>query len=188
MELLELPSLVELAISDCEQIIMQNPKAVLSEGDFEKLLSECISRRIGYVVGNPTPNTFAVYTQISHYDNLSDDKDAQVDILLMKPDKINKSVDKNKRFIYKSKESFAIELKYRHEDNHACVTAARQDIDKFIKYKDDSFYYSIILLDKNDKTNSNEKDILDYFITKKKDFGKDYENRFFCKVIKKETE
>ena len=128
MELLELPRLVELAISDCEQIIMQNPKAVLSEGDFEKFLSECISRRIGYVAESPTPNTFAVYTQISHYDNISDDNDARVDILLMKPDKIDISVDNNKRFIYKSKESFAIEIKYRHEDSHAFVTAAIQDI------------------------------------------------------------
>ena len=188
MELLELSRLVELAISDCEQTIKQNPKAVLSEGDFEKLLSECISRRIGYVAGNPTPDTFAVYTQISHYDNFSDDKDAQVDILLMKPDNIDKSIDKNKRFIYKSKESFAIELKYRHEDNHACVTAAIQDIDKFSRYKDDSYYYSIILLDKNDKTKSNEKEIKDYYIAKKKEFGEEYENRFFCKVLVKETE
>lgn len=188
MELLELPRLVELAIIDCGQTIKQNPKAVLSEGDFEKLLSECLSRRIGYVIGNPTPNSYAVYTQISHYDNLSDDKDAQVDILLMKPDKIDKSIDKNKRFIYKSKESLAIELKYRHEDNHACVSAAIQDIDKFIKYKDDSYYYSIILLDKNDNTKSNEKEIIDYFNTKKKEFGKEYKDRFFCKVLVKETE
>ena len=106
----------------------------------------------------------------------------------MKPDKIDISVGNNKRFIYKSKESFAIEIKYRHEYSHACVTAAIQDIDKFIKYKDDSFYYSIILLDKNDKTNSNEKEILDYFNAKKKEFGKDYENCLFCKVIKKGTE
>lgn len=188
MELLELSRLVDLAISDCEQTIKQNPKAVLSEGDFEKLLSECLSRRIGYVIGNPTPDSFAVYTQISHYDNLSDDKDAQVDLLLMKPDKIDKSVDKNKRFIYKSKESLAIELKYRHEDNHACVSAAIQDIDKFIKYKDDSYYYSIILLDKNDKTKSNEKEIIDYYNAKKKEFGKEYKDRFFCKVLVKKTE
>ena len=188
MNLRELKLLIDYAINDCQRIIRENPKSVLSEGDFEKLLSECISRRIGYVIGNPTPDTFAVYTQISHYDNISDDKDAQVDILLLKPDKIDKSVDKNKRFIYKSKESFAIELKYRHEDNHASVTAAIHDIDKFFKYKDDSFYYSIILLDKNDKTGNNEIEIKDYYKAKKKELGEDYEDRFFCEVLVKETE
>ena len=92
MDLPELTTLVDIAIRDCEQIIKQNPLAVLSEGDLEKLLSECISRRIGYVAERPTPNSFAVYTQISHYDNVKDEKDAEVDILLMKPEKIEITV------------------------------------------------------------------------------------------------
>lgn len=186
MELTELTTLVDLAISDCEEIIKQNPLAILSEGDLEKLLSECISRRIGYVSERPTPNSFAVYTQISHYDNIKDEKDAQVDILLMKPDKIDITVDKEKRFIYKSKESIAIELKYRHDDNQGCVTAAKGDIDKFNKYRDDSYYYSIILLDKNENTNEHERQILDYYETMKTKFGRDYDKKFFCRILVKE--
>lgn len=186
MDLPELTTLVNIAISDCEQIIKQNPLAVLSEGDFEKLLSECISRRIGYVAERPTPNSFAVYTQISHYDNVKDEKDAEVDILLMKPDKIEVTIDKEKRFIYKSKESIAIELKYRHDDDRGCVTAAKGDIDKFDKYRDDSYYYSIILLDQNKKTNIHKKEILEYYENVKTRLGRDFYERFFCKVLIKE--
>lgn len=188
MNLQELKQLIDYAIDDCQWIILQNPKVVLSEGDFEKLLSECISKRIGYIPTKPTPDSFAVYTQISHYDNVTDKKDAEVDILLMKPDKIKRTIDKNKRFIYKSEESIAIELKYRHDDNQGCVTAAKEDIDKFVKYKDDSYYYSIILLDKNENTEEHEEEILKYYETQKSAIGRDYDNKFFCKVLVKETE
>lgn len=187
MTLRNLKTLIDYAIDDCQWIIQQNPKAILSEGDFERLLSECISKRIGYMAVTPNPNEYAVYSQVSHYDNEENVLDASVDLLLMIPAKIKKSLDHNKRFVYKSKKSIAIELKYRHEDNHASVSAAIQDIDKFIKYKDDSYYYSIILLDKNDETKSNEKEIIDYYNAKKIEFGNEYEDRFFCKVLVKET-
>ena len=189
MDLTELATLVDFAISDCEEKVKQNPLAILSEGDLEKLLSECISRRIGYVAERPTPDSFAVYTQISHYSNVTDEKDAQVDILLMKPDKIDTTIDKGKRFINKSKESIAIELKYRHDDNRGCVTAAKDDMDKFDKYRDDdSYYYSIILLEKNKDTDEHKREILDYYEMMKTELGIDYENKFFCRILVKETE
>ena len=186
MELKELKQLVNLSIKDCQRIINKNPKVVLSESDFEKLLSECISKRIGYVPEKPTPDSFAVYTQITHYDNIKNELNARVDILLMKPDKICKTRDNNKRFVYKSKESIAIELKYRHDNNSACVTAAMKDIKKFYKYKDDSYYYAIILLDKNANTQTHRKDILDYY-KKVRDSRKNkkYKNKFFCQVLTK---
>ena len=187
MELIELKQLVDLSIDDCQQIINHNPKVVLSESDFEKLLSECISKRIGYVPEKPTPDSFAVYTQITHYDNIKNKLDARVDILLMKPDIIFKTRDINKRFVYKSKESIAIELKYRHDDNKGCVTAARKDIDKFYKYKDDSYYYAIILLDKNNNTDKHEKQIKKYYRkVRDSEQNQQYADKFICQVLIKE--
>jgi len=186
MGLRELKKLIDCAIVECQRIIRANPKAVLSEGDFERIMANCISEQIGYVSGIFVPDTFAVYTQISHYNNETGILNARVDILLMKPDRIIETGDINKGFFYKSKESFAIELKYRHDDNGGCVTAAKEDIDKFVKYKDDSHYYAIILLDKNDNTKDHEKEILTYFKAKKSELGRKYLNKFFCKVLIKD--
>ena len=186
MGLRELKRLIDYAIDECQRIIKENPKAVLSEGDFERIMANCISEQIGYVSRIYVPDTFAVYTQISHYDNETGDLNARVDILVMKPGKIIETGDVNKGFYYKSKESFAIELKYRHDDNGGCVTAAKEDIDKLVKYKDDSHYYAIILLDKNDNTLDHKREILTYFKAKKSELGRKYANKFFCRVLLKD--
>ena len=72
MDLQELKVLVDYAIDDCQRIIQKDPKTILSEGDFERLLSDCISKRIGYNPGILQPDEYAVHSQITHYDNESD--------------------------------------------------------------------------------------------------------------------
>lgn len=186
MSLRELKKLIDYSIEDCQQIIRINPQAILSEGDFERILSNCISSRIGYSPKIPEPKAFAVYTQISHYDNEDDFLNTRVDILLMKPGKVKISMDHNKNFIYKSKQSFAIELKYRHDNDRGCVSAAKEDIRKFLKYKEDSYYYAIILLDRNEKTAEFENEIIRYYIDEKAKLDRKYKNKFFCKVLVKE--
>lgn len=187
MTLRNLKRLIDYAIDDCQWIVQQNPKAILSEGDFERILSECISKRIGYSVKSPNQEEFAVFSQVSHYNNEKNEVNARVDILLAKPADIKPCWGLNKKFkIYYSAESFAIELKYRHDNNRGCVTAAKNDIKKFSKYKEDSYYYSIVLLDKNENTREHEKEIQKYYKKKKTELGKDYENKFFCKVLVKE--
>jgi hypothetical protein len=188
MTLRNLKRLIDYAIDDCQWIILQNPKAILSEGDFERLLSDCISKRIGYMAVNPDPNEYAVYSQISHYDNEENVLDARVDLLLMIPAKIKESLDHYKRFVYKSKKSIAIELKYRHDDKKADIDAAKEDIKKYVKYKDDSYYYAIILLDKKDNTIKCEEDIFTFYEEQKNEYGNDCINKFFCKVLYKEIE
>lgn len=187
MTLQNLKGLIDYAIDDCQWIILQNPKAVLSEGDFERLLSDCISKRIGYMAVHPNPNEYAVYSQISHYNNEENVLDARVDLLLMIPAKIENSLDHFKRFVYKSKESVAIELKYRHDDNKTDVDAAKEDIDKYVRYKDDSLYYTIILFDNKNGTANCEEEILKYYEDKKKEYGVNTESMFFCKILLKES-
>lgn len=187
MSLRELKKLIDNSIDDCKLMIQNNPEAVLSEGDFERILSNCISRRIGYDLVSSDANEFAVHSQISHYNKESKELNARVDILLAKPADIKEDLSLNKKFkIYNSAESFAIELKYRHDKNKGCVTAAKKDIDKYLKYKDDSRYYAIILLDKNEKTTKHMNEILGYYKTKKTELGSKYRNKFFCKVLVKE--
>ena len=187
MNLHDLKPLIDYAIDDCQRIIRNNPKAVLSEGDFERLLSNCIAKRIGYFVEVSNPNDFAVYTQISHYKNETGELDARVDILLAKPADIKKDNTHYKDFvIYNSAETVAIELKYRHDKNASCVTAAKEDIKKFVKYKDDSYYYSIVLLEQNDQTKEYEDAIKEYYEANKVEMGREYEDKFFCRVLIKE--
>lgn len=189
MNLQELKQLIDLAIRDCQRIVNRNPNVILSEGDFERILAECISKRIGYVVECPDSKGFVVHSQISHYDNERDECDAQVDILLARPTDIKPYSSLNKKYIiYSSAESFAIELKYRHDAHQGCVTAAKEDIDKFLKYyKEDSYYYSIILLDKNRDTSKHKREIMDYYQTAKSKLERDYAKKFFCKVLVKPT-
>ena len=187
MNLKELKLLVDYAIDDCQRIIQKDPKTVLSEGDLERLLSDCISKRIGYISGNPEPNEFAVHSQITHYNNESEELDARVDILLAKPADIISEWSIGKKFkIFRSADSFAIELKYRHDNNSGCVSAAIKDIKKYIKYKEDSYYYFIILLDHNASTADHMKAILDYYEKKKGELDEEYKNKFFCRVLVKE--
>lgn len=193
MNLQELKKQIDFAIKDVKCVIEKNPKAVLSEGDLERLLSYYISKRIGYVPENPDPNNFAVYSQISHYKNDDNILDARVDLVLMRPNEIEPDISMNKHFVYKAKESFAIELKYRHLDknrsnNASSVKAAKEDIEKYDRYKKESYYYAIILLDESDNTSECEKEILGFYKEMKKRLGKEYNNKFFCKVLKKKAE
>lgn len=194
MNLQELKNCIDWAIKDCEQVIEQDSKAILSEGDFERLLSSYISKRIGYDPKRPNPDAFAVHSQISHYKNDTGVLDARVDLVLMRPNEIKPDISRNKQFIYTAKESFAIELKYRHIDkdnnsnNETSVKAAKEDIDKYDRYKDDSYYYAVILLDEVGNISKYETEILSYYEKKKKELGNEYENKFFCKVLKKKPE
>lgn len=188
MDLQELKVLVDYAIDDCQRIIQKDPKTILSEGDFERILSDCISKQIGYNPGILQPDEYAVHSQITHYDNESDEVDARVDILLAKPADIKPDWSRNKLFvIYNPIDSFAIELKYKHKNN-GCVSAAKKDIKKYVKYKDDSHYYSIILLDNNKNIVEQKNEIQEYYEKKKRELGEEYENKFFCRVLIKEAE
>jgi hypothetical protein len=183
MNLQELLPLIDFAINDCERIIQNNPQAVLSESDFERLLSECISKQIGYDVEAPAPDRYSVHTQVSHYKNETRILDARVDILIAKPDDIKPEVSINKNFeIYAPSDSVALELKYK-KNNKGGLSDIKKDIDKFTKYKNDSYYYAIVLLNPSKHVNRRERNILKYFNAKRNELsGKD---RFFCRIIVK---
>ena len=186
MNLQELLPLIDNAIDDCARIIQNNPQAVLSEGDFERLLSDCISKGIGYNAADPDPNRFSVHTQISHYKDEDREVDARVDILLVKPKDIIPHMSHNKKFvIYTSAESVALELKYI-KGNKQGLSEVKKDINKISIYDKDSYYYSIVLLDSSKRVNTRVRNILFYFNAKINENKVKHVNSFFCKVIVKE--
>ena len=156
MNLQDLKGLIDFAIDDCQSIISANSNVVLSESDFERLLSNCISKAIN---DNITLNNFSVHTQVSHYFNEEGktDVDRRVDILLLKESELTPYIN-HKKFKY-SGESIAFELKYLHENDS--VSKVKCDFCKWDDLKNESSLYIVVLIDtRNDKDYSEKEDII----------------------------
>ena len=154
MNFQDLEELIYSAIDDCQSIISTNRNAVLSESDFERLLSNCISNVINSDI---TPNNFSVHTQISHFfdEEGKTDVDRRVDILLLKESELTPYIN-HKRFKY-SGESIAFELKYLHENDSA--SKIKCDFYKWDDLKDDSSLFIVVLIDtRNDENYLKKKD------------------------------
>lgn len=179
MELRDLKELIDGAIIDCQSIITEKPKIVLSEGDFERLLSFCIENKLS----QQNDNEFCVHTQISHYFDRYSHPDKRVDILLLKENEIYPHVN-HKEFFY-NKESFAIELKYLHRKD-----SILRVLDDFIKrgeLKDNSWLYVIVLLDSwKDEIYEKRKGKIEEIKENIIRGNKKYRKNLFCKVLKKE--
>ena len=186
MNLINLKQCIDKAIDRCQEMINTNPHIVLSESDFEKLLCCCISAEIKEDKLKPEQDSFSVHTQISHYMDGKDHSEIRVDILLLQEDKLQ-FCTKNKGFKY-CWDSFAIELKYLHENN----TVRRVKCD-FCKRKDlgnESWLYVVVLLDYSKEKEKmyieKEREIELYAneMYKEKD---EYKNNLFYRVLKKEV-
>lgn len=189
MTLIELNSCIKDAIKECQRIIDSHPNSVLSESDFEKLLSNCIADQIN-VDNNRTPNNddFSIHTQISHYfdENGRTELDSRVDILLLKEHYLEACLN-HKGFKY-DKESIAIELKYYHTKDS--IRSIECDFCKWERLREDSSLYVIALIDYEDSKdghsiyNSKKKIIKDMCKKKKETIAKS-KNKLFCYVLKK---
>lgn len=149
MNIEELRSCIESAISSCQDIIINHPNVVLSESDFEKLICKRISEKIGEDSSHmPTSEDFSVHTQISHYfkKNGKYRIDERVDILVLKEDKLREfDCHKNNKY---TDESVALELKYLRIGDS--VSLIKNDIKKWEQLKEDSSLYIVVLVQAND--------------------------------------
>lgn len=184
MELLELKELINGALDKCQSIISVNKNAVLSESDFERLLSTCIVKAINEDICNP--HDFSVHTQVSHYFNEDGktDIDRRVDILLLKESKLTPFIN-HKRFKYSGK-SIAFELKYLHETDS--VSKVKCDFCKWDYLKNESSLYVIVLIDirKEEDYSKKEAKIRLMFEEEIGDNDNSDQNQLFCRVLKKE--
>lgn len=178
MELSELKILIDEAIDDCQTIINENPVIVLSEGDFERLLSFCIEKRLR----QQNDNEYGVHSQISHYFDRYAHLDRRVDILLLKEKEIYPHVN-HKEFIY-NKDSFAIELKYLHRKDS--VLKVMEDFRKRGELGPKSWLYVVTLLDSsNEKIYEKRKGKIEEMKQIIVNCNNKYKKNLFCKVIKK---
>ena len=183
MELLELKKLINDALDECQSIISANRNAVLSESDFERLLSSCIAKSIKEDIRNP--HDFSVHTQVSHYfdEEGKTDVDRRVDILLLKESGLTPFIN-HKRFKY-SGESIALELKYLHETDS--VSKVKYDFRKWDDLKNESSLYVIVLIDTRKDEDYSDKEAKIRFMFEEKigNSGNNGPNQLFCRVLKK---
>lgn len=183
MKLSELKECIDSAICNCQEMLLKNPNLVLSEGDFEKLLCNCISEVLNY--DNLSPNdSYTVHTQISHYMDGKSHSDMRVDILLLQESEL-RNCTKPKNFQYCS-DSFALELKYLHEKDDIrkvrCDFCKRKDLDA------NSWLYVVVLMDSsdedNEKFNEREEKIKEY-AQELYDWKTEFKESLFFRVLKK---
>lgn len=188
MTLEELKDLVFIAIDKCQAIIEHNSNAVLSESDFERLLSKCISCIIGENIYSPMDEEFSVHTQLSHYIDEKKHLDIRPDIILLKESLIKNLLRTdiiNKGFKYDGP-SIAIELKYFH--NKDDFSKINHDFDKWRgELNNNTYLFVVVLFDvlPNSRVNTfeNRKAKVLQKYEEMKDNGN--ENYLFCKVLKK---
>lgn len=125
---------IDVLISDSlDNVLLQlkeNPNIILTEADFERLLTTAIYERLGDY--NKTHKTdYVVHNQISHYLSTTYEErrkvNYRVDCLLIKESDMISCTKHRKGFVY-SGDSVAIELKYfKSNDN---LQKIQSDIDK----------------------------------------------------------
>ena len=184
MELLELKKLIKDALDECQSIILANRNVVLSESDFERLLSNCIAKSINDDIRNP--HDFSVHTQVSHYfdEEGKTEVDKRVDILLLKESELTPFIN-HKRFKY-SGESIAFELKYLHETDS--VSKVKCDFCKWDDLKKESSLYVIVLIDtrREEDYSKKEEKIRLMFEDMVGDDDNSGQNQLFYRILKKE--
>lgn len=185
MSLNELKNCIDSAIECCQCIIQEHPNAVLSEADFERLLSCCISRHINEdPFQKPNDDDFSVHTQISHYFEKDGHHklDRRVDILLLKESQLQDWVS-HKQFKY-SGESVAFELKYLHESDP--IAKVECDFCKWKDLKNDSSLFVVVLIDASNDNSFDEKcESIKAMYERHNEIADNSEIQLYYKVLKK---
>lgn len=158
MEFHELVELVKESIPECEHFIQNNAHLVLSEADFERILSNFISDKLSS--SNLDEAVYVVHNQISHYPGYDTQhfckRDSQVDILIMKDVDIKEDNALSKGFVYLG-DAIPIELKYYKK--WQSVNSIKGDLEKSEFLLSDNFYkcaFFVIALLEEDNINQKE--------------------------------
>lgn len=114
-------TIIEKATNSVQRNIEKFPSKVLSEADFERMLTNYLEIEL-----LKSKSEFSVHSQISYYEEYGNSHPKyRVDILLMKEKEMEKCKDQYKGFIY-SGQSYVFELKYLHEKD--AVNVVRSDM------------------------------------------------------------
>lgn len=171
MTLESLKSVVDNAIKTTIDYIQKYPISVLSEGDFERILSSNIDKLLVSKHGS-----YRVYNQVTHYNDPQIKKRYRVDIVIMDSKRIIPEGKYNKGYIYDEAPSIAIELKYFRKRDR--VTTIMNDLEKSNALIQNggtksSYLYVIALLEDNKENQVKE-------IRK---FYTEYDKNYLCKML-----
>ena len=182
MKLSELKEIIDKALKRCQRKLEEQPTIVLSESDFEKLVTWSIMKQLKQDNYKKHLSTeFTVHTQITHYKDGVIKHNRRPDILLLTEEGL-KNADTPKGFIYRE-DSFAIELKYIRLGDNDFLKKIRGDLNKRNEIYSKSWLYVVVLIesDKDDEYC----DIKDE-IEKEASKRRLYKRSLFCLVMKKQ--
>lgn len=182
MELSELKEIIDKALQLCQRKLNEQPTIVLSESDFERLLSWRIMKELNqnnYKRHQPTDYT--VHTQITHYKDGIIKHNRRPDILLLTEEGM-RNADTPKGFIY-TEDSFALELKYIRANDTDYLRKVKGDFRKRKEIYNKSWLYFVVLIESDNNTEYNEKKTKIEIAANK---IPEYETNLFCFVMRKE--
>ena len=182
MELSELKGIIDKALKRCQRKLEEQPTIVLSESDFEKLVSWSIMKQLNQDNYKEHLSTdFTVHAQITHYKDGAIKHNRRPDILLLTEEGL-KNADTPKGFIYKE-DSFAIELKYIRLGDNDYLKKVSGDLNKRGEIYSKSWLYVVVLVESDkDEDYCNIKDEIEKIASKKRS----YKRNLFCLVMKKQ--
>ena len=184
MELEEVKKLIDEALGDCQEKLDKQPDIVLSEADFERLVSWSIMKKLGHAdYKKPQPSDFTVHTQVSHYIDGIDRPDKRMDILLMIKEKIEAA--KHRKGYEYINDSFALELKYIHKNES--LGNVRCDFCKRFNLELNSWLYVVVLIDSdNDELFQRKKNEIEDMKNELLKEHSIYNGKLFCAVLRKD--
>ena len=138
-ELEKLRQLVEQAIDCFEKDLHQVSDFILSEGDFERLLTNKIEEKL--------PKKYVIHNQVSYYGHTNALK-YRVDCVVMQKNEVRDSIEHHKGYEYTSV-SIAIELKYYRKKTD--VSTIKKDIEKSNELKNSNAFLFVVALLEEDK-------------------------------------
>ncbi len=159
MELSELKGIIDKAIKRCQRKLKEQPAIVLTEADFERLVSWSIMKQLKQDdYKKPAPEDYVVHTQISHYPDgeirSNHRPNIRPDIILLTGEGMEKA-DKAKDFKY-DKESLTLELKYLRIGES--IGKVKGDFEKRKKLYSKSWLFVVVLIESNEISDFNEKE------------------------------
>jgi hypothetical protein len=181
MELSELKVIIDKALRLCQCKLNEQPTIVLSESDFERLLSWRIMKELNqnnYKKHQPTDYT--VHTQITHYKDGIIKHNRRPDIILLTDEGL-RNANTPKAFIY-TEESFALELKYIRANDTDYLRKVKEDFRKRKEIYNKSWLYVVVLIE-----SESNKDYVDKKSKIESAARKihEYNTNLFCFVMRK---
>lgn len=183
MELKEVKKHIDNALEACQEKLDEQSDIVLSEADFERLVSWSIMKELGHAdYENPQPSDFTVHTQVSHYIDGINRPDKRVDVLLMIKEKIEAA--KHRKGYEYINDSFALELKYIHKNES--LGDVKCDFCKRFNLEQNSWLYVVVLIESDDdETFQRKKDEIRGMGEKLIESYPEYEGKLFWESLKK---